>query len=147
MITFIILRIDGNINNTNISSRLKNIELNLEKKVTVKGTDKISMVGKWIVDDCEIVIFGWNKGNKKNENKHSLPPPYDDNIFFGDICCCKFKDDKMINFKIDDYEKFYNTSFFEFNDSVSDNNSDNDISDGYLSVDSELMKEDYSDSE
>ena len=145
MVKIIILQRNGNINDLEISSRCKNIKTNLSKKIENKGDGNFNEIGKWDNDDYDIVLFGWNKGVKENENKHEIPPPFDDNIYYGDIGCCKVsKNGQILNFKIEDYEKFYNDKYGGLDDLLSESSSDDDDN---LSINSELMREEYSDIE
>ena len=122
MVKVVILERNGTISDIDISVRCKNIKSNLSKKMKLKGEGNISEICRWDNNDCDIVIFGWNTGLNVNENKHEIPPPYEDNTYFGDICCCKFdKSCKLINFKVEDYEKFYNNNYGGFDELLSDN--------------------------
>ena len=82
MVKTVILERNGNISETDISNRCKNIELNLEKKLKLKGNGIFSEIGRWDNNEYDIIIYGWNTGLSENENKHEIPPPYDDNIYF-----------------------------------------------------------------
>ena len=148
MVIFTLLNTDGNIENREISNRFKNLELNLEKNVKLKGHGKLEELGNWAISDQEnekIIIFGWKNG--KNENKHILPPPYDENIYYGDICCCKFTKEKINDLKIEDYEKFYNVKYYSFDNNIISDYSDDDNLSDCMSIDSELNKEEYTDSD
>ena len=145
MTNIVILKKDGTLLEKKIVINNKNINSILEKQVSNNGDGNITELGKWNKDNYNIIIFGWENGIE--ENKHELPPPLEDSIFYGDICCCKFeKNGKIGNFLIIDYENFYNEKYGCFDTSdeyseISNNyNSDNSIYD-------ELVKEPYTDSD
>ena len=142
MITIIILERFGTLIENNINA--KDFIKNINKKIENKGTGEIKEIACWTIeDDNKIKLFGWTKGNNSIENKHELPPPHDDNIYYGDICCCKFnKNGKIQNININEYEKFYNQKYGGF-DISSDFSSD----ESCISVFSELAKEEYTDSD
>ena len=148
MVKVVILERNGTISGIDISVRCKNIKSNLSKKIKLKGNGNILEICRWDNNDYDIVIFGWNAGLNVNENKHEIPPPYEDNIYFGDICCCKFdKSNKLINFNVDDYVKFYNNNYGGFDELLSDDSYNDESDYENMSVNSELMREDYSDSD
>jgi hypothetical protein len=147
MLKLVVLAQDGTIKENEISSRCKNINMNLSKKISIKGNGGMNMLGSWNLENEKIEIFGFKTGDKNIENKHELPPPYDDEIFYGDICCCKFDNTGIIkHFRKENYEKFYNANFEGLDELISDEE-DNMSDVERLSVNSELMYEEYTDSD
>lgn len=150
MISFIILKIDGTLIESTIeNNETENIKILLNDLNLIKGKNNIENLCKWDNDNYDIVLYGWKIGEKKYENQHELPPPLDDLLFYGDICCFKYIKNKMNHLSIEEYEHFYNDKYGGFdissNDDISDIDSDSVESD--VSISSELQKELYSDTD
>ncbi len=64
--------------------------------------------------DCEdkiVSVFAYNEcSNEKYINKLELPPPLDNEIYYGNIYFIAHKNDKLIDLSLDDYSKFYDDS-------------------------------------
>ena len=129
----------------NISGEFKNIKYtsikNLDTKFLKKGNGKITILHKW----NDIIIRGFKNGQEHNINKHELPEPIENDIFYGDLIVYK----KNKNFKVEDYKQFYN-NIFEFenlddtllDDELEDLSEDTyDYDDGFIVRDSECDEE------
>jgi len=150
MVSFVILQIDGTLIESVIETNEKeNIILSLNNLNLVKGKNIIEKICKWDNDNYDILLYGWKTGIKKNENKHELPPPIDDLLFYGDICCFKYIKNKIKNLSIEEYERFYSDKYGGFDISSNDDISDIDTEsiDSDVSIFSELQKELYSGSD
>ena len=150
MISFIVLKIDGTLIESFIENNEQDdIKTSLNNFNLIKGKNKIQNLCRWDNDNYDIVLYGWNMGDKEIENQHELPPPLDDLLFYGDICCFKYVKNKIKHLSIDDYERFYNDKYGGFdissNDDISDLDSESINSD--VSISSELQKELYSDTD
>ena len=81
---------------------------NLQTKFKTKGTGKPKNLFEW---DNGFILMGYTTGLEKNINKHELPPPVDEKLFYGDLIVYKEED----NLSSEEYEKFYN-DVFQFED-------------------------------
>ena len=63
-----------------------------------------------------ISVFAWNKGKEGEQNLFDLPPPIDNQIYYGNIYIIAHKDNKIKNFTTSDFNKFYEKSFGGFED-------------------------------
>jgi hypothetical protein len=102
---------DVQIANTNI---LSVFNTNIRKSKNFK--ESFRRYCDWELDDYVISIFGSKKGKAGSENKFDLPPPEDNDLYFGEILIIKSKDNNIqdINKKI--FNDFIETSFGGFED-------------------------------
>ena len=137
-----------------------NLDNNIfEKKIKLnRGKGDLLKYAGWKLDEFVITLLGWKNGTAGNENKTDLPPPEDNDLYFGDIVFIKTKDNLIENFTIDDYNYFYDNAFGGFeslgssdsDESESDNEEDDYDSDDSFIDDSEQdiniknTREDYS---
>ena len=63
-----------------------------------------------------ISIFAWNEGKEGNQNLFDLPPPIDTQLYYHNIYAVAHKNNKIRNFTISDFNKFYEKSFGGFED-------------------------------
>ena len=131
--------------NSNINQKLididniniENIDNILEKKIKLnRGKGDLLKYAGWKLDEFVIILLGWKNGIAGNENKTDLPPPEDNDLYFGDIVFIKTKDNLIENFTIDDYNYFYDKAFGGF-ESLSSSDSDDDIEDEENEYDSD----------
>ena len=100
------VRIDNEpIRKTQIKNILKN-----------KGTGISQELGSWTYNDNEVKIYGWADGPSGKENKHEIPPPYDTNLYFGDLLVVYSNGNNLINFTKNDYNKFFEDMYGGFED-------------------------------
>ncbi len=89
-------------------------------------------LGYYEYDTQLLFLIGYKEGKAGTENKHELPPPYDNIIAFGDVLLIASteRDWKYpMNFSPEQYQKFYDSVFggFESVDEESDEGEENDI--------------------
>lgn len=70
----------------------------------------------WELDDFIISIFGSKNGKAGSENKYDLPPPEDNDIYFGEILIVKSKDNIIQDLNIKQFKSFIKSSFGGFED-------------------------------
>ena len=124
-----------------------NLDNNIfEKKIKLnRGKGDLLKYAGWKLDEFVITLLGWKNGTAGNENKTDLPPPEDNDLYFGDIVFIKTKDNLIENFTIDDHNYFYDNAFAGFeslgssdsDESESDNEEDDYDSDDSFIDDSE----------
>jgi len=94
---------------TILGKQMKNILKN-------KGTGIAQELGSWTYNNNEIKIYGWEDGNAGKENKHEIPPPYDTNLYFGDLLVVNSNGNNLINFTKKDYNIFFEAMYGGFED-------------------------------
>ena len=86
-----------------------------------KNSDNFGLRFTWHYNNYFITLYSKSLGNAGNENKYDLPPPLDNKLFFGNIIIIAHKNKNpnnknILNFTIDDWNKFYNHAFGGFED-------------------------------
>jgi len=66
--------------------------------------------------DRIVSIFAFSEDKDGNINKHELPPPIDNNIYYGDIFVICHNKDGLCNISKKEYKEFYETAFGGFDD-------------------------------
>lgn len=93
-------------------------------------------IGTYEYGSTILTLFGYTEGKAGTENKHELPPPHDETLYFGDILLIACKKGKTwtnpISFTPDEYEKFYEKQFGGFHET--DSNSDDDESESDIDI-------------
>ena len=117
----LILSQDGNVKTAKISiqSEEKGCQvIDLQKYLKKKTTPDI--LGKFPWKKNTLHLIGYKDGKAGTENKHELPPPLDNQLFFGDIVILNCKEEtsftKPISMTTDEYELFYTQMFEGFED-------------------------------
>lgn len=67
-------------------------------------------------EDITISLFCFTDGKERQINKYDLPPPIDNEIYYGNMYALAHVDNKLINMDLDLYNKFYENSFEGFED-------------------------------
>ena len=98
---------------------LETIQTILKKKTTVQA------LGTYSYNSLNLDLFGYTTGKTGTENKHELPPPFDNLQCFGDILLIAYKKgtswEHPVNFTTDDYESFYQSALGGNNDDEREN--------------------------
>jgi hypothetical protein len=77
------------------------------------------LIGSYTWLKYTLFLYGYKEGRAGTENKHELPPPYDETLLFSDACLVASLEknaEKPASFTIEQYKKFYNTKFGGFDD-------------------------------
>ena len=119
------IKIDGTMNELDLTIKKKGILKLLEKNSISKGTSQFKELYEWKNDDKKIICYGWYDGEAGFENKHDLIPNgnssfleenSDEKLLFGDIfILCKNKN-KLVNVCVSDYAELYDSMFQGFDD-------------------------------
>ena len=86
-----------------------------------KNSDNFGLRFTWYYNNYFISLYSKSLGNAGNENKYDLPPPLDNKLYFGNIIIIAHKNKNpnnknILNFTLDDWNKFYNYAFGGFED-------------------------------
>ena len=86
----------------------------------LKRKSEPEVLGEYEYGSLKLTLIGYREGRAGTENKHELPPPIDDQLFFGDILLVASKIDKdwhsPVPFTLEQYEKFYSKQFGGFDE-------------------------------
>jgi len=86
----------------------------------IKKKTPLTNLGTYEYSQYSITLFGYTTGKAGTENKHELPPPLDESLYFSDILLIASKKkmtwETPISFTPEQYEKFYQTAFGGFED-------------------------------
>tara|TARA_B100002051_G_C16568354_1_gene551281 strand:+ start:242 stop:922 length:681 start_codon:yes stop_codon:yes gene_type:complete len=104
-------------------SDIKNFDIDtLYKKCNLRKKDHFDKRHSWKLDsEHYVTLFSKDKGRANSENKYDLPPPVDNNLYFGSMLLVKHQDKELTNEKVDDlsleeWNKLYEKLFGGFED-------------------------------
>merc|ERR1711991_981301 len=118
MVKIIIVKKNGDIKCSNV----KNIsENNLHKKCLLTTNKNFDKRHTWKHDGCWVTVYSKNRGKAGTENKYELPPPLDNELYFGTLGFLKHKNkeinmDELNDFELDDFNKMIEQLFGGFED-------------------------------
>lgn len=99
--------------------------------ILLKRKQVPSQLGVYKYNNLNLYLFGYKEGRAGTENKHELPPPYDDTLFFGDIVVVASKgsvwNQEFQSFLPEMYHTFYEKAFGGF-ENLDDEDEDEDES-------------------
>lgn len=79
----------------------------------VRKTRPAEVVGSYTWKEVTLQLWGWKDGKAGTENKHELPPPHDESLFFSDIIVAESTGK---DFTVEEWKLFYNEAFKGFED-------------------------------
>ena len=107
----------------------KNVNLNSDdfyKKCGFRNNKDFEHRNTWKVKDNGeekyLSVFAKNKGRANTENKYELPPPIDNDLFYGSIMIVKHKEkddyklNDLIDLSVEEWEKYYEKLYGGFED-------------------------------
>ena len=103
-------------------SDIKNFEVDkIHKKCNLKKNDNFEKRTTWKHGDNYVSIFSKNKGRANTENKYDLPPPLDNDLYFGTIVIVKHTEQNInnnnaVNMSLAEWNKLYEKLFGGFED-------------------------------
>lgn len=104
-------------------------------------------VGTWKWASLKLHLFGYKTGKPGTENKHELPPPYDEATLYGEAVIVATNDTGLVTFTTVSYTKFYNEATQEVSDSESDIESEGEFASEVEEAESVVKSESESESE
>jgi DNA-directed RNA polymerase subunit M/transcription elongation factor TFIIS len=127
-----------------------NLTLEDDKKLTtdilhkyLKKKSEPEKLGYYQDDDKYIFMFGYSEGKKGTENKHELPPPYNDKVYYGDIILIATNTTKwqdIVQYKPEQWNTFCASGISQDNRGSDDEGEDESEEDG-LSAEEEPDEE------
>ena len=99
--------------------------LDIQKYLKKKSAPEVLGTYSW--KNQTLFLIGYKEGKAGTENQHELPPPWDKDLYFGDIILLLSKDKKSfarpLPMKSEEYETFY-TQIFEGFESLGESDSE-----------------------
>ena len=94
----------------------------------LRRANKPVPIGTWKWSGHVLHLFGYKTGKSGTENKHELPPPFDSAELFGDavIMAVKTGENKLANFGVAEYTKFYKDGHNGIEENESEHGDDSD---------------------
>jgi len=109
----------------NKTGELKEVKINdlneLYKLCKFKKPDNFDLRHTWKIrlkeTKYKLNLYSKNDGRANTENKYDLPPPVDNDLFFGSMLVIAFSpDDELLSLTIEIWEKLYEKMFGGFED-------------------------------
>ena len=103
-------------------SDIKNFEVDkIYKKCNLKKNDNFEKRTTWKNGDNYFSVFSKDKGRASTENKYDLPPPIDNDLYFGTIVIVKHTEQNInnnnaVNMFLSEWTKLYEKLFGGFED-------------------------------
>ena len=103
-------------------SNLKKFDIStLFKKCKFKDNQKFTKRHTWKYENKFVSIFTKDDGRANTENKYDLPPPLDNDLYFGCMLLClhttnELKNDNVENFTLEQWKELYEKLMGGFDD-------------------------------
>ena len=140
MKNIVIIEKNGDCKNVNIKN---NNLIDISKKCGFRKLDHFEKRVSWKINyksnSLIVAVYAKNSGRANNENKFDMPPPIDNELYFGSIAIVAYKDkiqeSSCIDFNVDDWCKVYEKLMGGFIDlsKESESESEEDIPEEQLS--------------
>ena len=91
MVNIIVIKKTGDIKYLNAKNVTKE---NLYKKAGLSTVKNFDREHTWLINDTYYSVFAKNSGKAGSENKFELPPPVDENLYFGNMVFIKHLDEE-----------------------------------------------------
>ena len=85
MVDTVLLKTDGEFDIIKIPYNVNLDNFNYLKKFSQTGEGNPKLLNEWHLSDEVLLIYGWDSSNQDIVNKHSVPPPIDNNLYFNYI--------------------------------------------------------------
>ena len=91
---------------------IKNVALKKLKDLKNGTTWSIKLNG----DNCFVMVYARNDGRAGMENKYEMPPPIDNDLYFGKIGIVLRREEQLDDLSVEDWEEIYNKLYGGFED-------------------------------
>lgn len=116
-IVIIIIEKNGTVKELNVRNLTKET---IYKKCGFRKNEDFEQRHKWLIkmEEChEVEVWAKNTGKAGQENKYDLPPPIDNELYFGSIAIIALnKENEIINLDLEKWNKIYENLFGGFED-------------------------------
>ena len=107
MIETILLLKNGELGNTTVK---KNINVDYLTDICYfkhHGIGKVKQLHYWELFDKTLILYGWDRGEIEQKNKHKLPEPINNSLYFGDLLLlCLDENGRLTKFTKLNYQQF-----------------------------------------
>ena len=128
------------------------LDISAVSGIKSKGQDNIERECDYEWNDNLISMYCWSEGSESKINKHDLPPPVDNELYYGDILVLRHDNGNLIDLSKDNYNQFYEDAFGGFEDieeeeEVSSDEEPTQSDIDFIASEGEVSDEDYSEGE
>tara|TARA_B100001741_G_scaffold312173_1_gene314916 strand:+ start:1442 stop:2083 length:642 start_codon:yes stop_codon:yes gene_type:complete len=128
------------------------LDISAVSGIKSKGHDNIERECDYEWNDNLISMYCWSEGSESKINKHDLPPPVDNELYYGDILVLRHDNGNLIDLSKDNYNQFYEDAFGGFEDieeeeEVSSDEEPTQSDIDFIASEGEVSDEDYSEGE
>ena len=117
MVDTVLLKTDGEFDIIKIPYNVNLDNFNYLKKFSQTGEGNPKLLNEWHLSDEVLLIYGWDSSNQDIVNKHSVPPPIDNNLYFNDMIIVRLNENgHLANLTKTDYMNFKNILSEGFDD-------------------------------
>ena len=92
------------------------LDISVVQGIKSKGHDYIERECDFEWNNNVISMYCWSEGSESKINKHDLPPPIDNELYYGDILVLRHENGNLLDLSKDSYNKFYEDAFGGFED-------------------------------
>ena len=92
------------------------LDISAVQGIKSKGHDDIERECDYEWNNDVISMYCWSEGSESKINKHDLPPPIDNELYYGDILVLRHENGNLLDLSKDSYNKFYEDAFGGFED-------------------------------
>lgn len=88
----------------------KSLLIHLDQVIRNRGNGPLKLIGAY--PDQSTLLLGWTSGKHSQINRHEFAPPYDTDLFYGDVVVVKLKnidDIAVSSITKSEYNEMYNT--------------------------------------
>lgn len=113
LVSCVVISKSGVVKNAKVSATLSLDTLveNMEAVTKSRGGGPIKLIGSYLKRG--VFLFGWTNGKHSQINKHEFAPPYDTDLFFGDVVVLNTKDNDMKNISIQPFNVNHYNDLYE----------------------------------
>lgn len=122
----VILQPKGTTRNANIPSSITFLPKPDEIAKILRRAASPEIIATWNWGQLVLHLFAYKTGKSGTENKHELPPPHDELIFYGEAVIIATNGDALATFSTTTYTKFYNEATQEDSESEGESDADGD---------------------
>ena len=128
------------------------LDISIVNGIKSKGHDHIARECDYEWNNNLISMYCWTEGSESKINKHDLPPPVDNELYYGDILVLRHDNGNLIDLSKDNYNQFYEDAFGGFEDieeeeEVSSDEEPTQSDIDFIASEGEVSDEDYSEGE
>jgi len=91
----------------------KTIPRNVKRTI---GKGHLSLRHNYNIDEKMIALYAWDDGEAGDENKHELPTPLDNILYFGNVYLIGHVNNEPVSITKEDYENMKEKHFEGFDD-------------------------------